>query len=269
MKKIVFSDIDRTLAIKEFVSEKNIDAIKKYQELGNLFVLVSGRVIPYVSSLSKKIKASKYVICTNGGVVYDYANNKVIYKLTIPFKVVEKLYNLACEKDLRIIIGGVNTTFVNKIKYPQRETIISDFTKTIYEENPITQVTISHPDKNVMHEVINEVQKFSAIEIINRHRSLYDESFEDGGNIWIDIATKNVSKGIAIKKLAEYLNVSLNDTVRIGDDLNDLPMFLEEGLNVAVENAIPDLKNKADFITASCDNDGVAMVLEKIIDKKI
>lgn len=269
MKKIVFSDIDRTLAIKEFVSEKNIDAIKKYQELGNLFVLVSGRVIPYVSSLSKKIKASKYVICTNGGVVYDYANNKVIYKLTIPFKIVERLYNLSCELDARIIIGGLNTTFANKVKYPERETAISCFTKIIYEENPITQVTISHFDKNVMYDVINEVQKIPEIEIINRHRSLYDESFDDGGNIWIDIASKNVSKGTAIKKLSEYLNVSLKDTVRMGDDLNDLPMFLEEGLNVAVENAIPDLKNKADFITSSCQDDGVATVLEKIIDKKI
>ena len=64
-------------------------------------------------------------------------------------------------------------------------------------------------------------------------------------------------------------NIDLKDTVRIGDDLNDLPMFLDKGLNVAVDNAMQDLKNKADFITLSCKNDAIAHLIEKIINNEL
>lgn len=269
MKKIIFSDIDRTLTSSNVVSLKNKDMIKKYIDLGNFFVLVSGRVIPYATSISKQIGASSYVICTNGAVVYDYNSKKIIYGEIISFDIVNKLYNLANEYDARIIFGGINTTYVNKLKYPENETLINYVTHEIYDNNPITQITISHPNREVTKKIINNVEKLPEIKILNRHRSLYDKTFKDNGNIWIDIASENVDKGKAIIKLLEYLNINLEDSVRIGDDLNDLSMFLDKGLNIAVENAIPDLKEKADYITKSCDCDGVAYALEKIIAEEI
>ena len=52
----------------------------------------------------------------------------------------------------------------------------------------------------------------------------------------------------------------------MGDDLNDLSMFLSEGLNVATKNGVLELKNKADYVTESCLNSGVAEILDKIMD---
>ncbi len=269
MKKIVFSDIDRTLATSSVVSKKNKEFIKKYVELGNNFVLVSGRVINYTSNIAKEISASNYVICTNGGVVYDYLNDKVIYKETIPFGIVEILYNISTRYEARLIFGGIKTTYTNKLKYPEKETLISKITSDIYDKNPVTQITISHKDSNVIKKIISDVEKISEIRILNKHRSLYDKTFKDNGNIWIDIAPVGVSKGKAIGKLLEHLNIKPEDTVRIGDDLNDLPMFLDKGINVAVDNAIPELKEKADYITRSCENNGVALVLDKIIKEEL
>ena len=65
----------------------------------------------------------------------------------------------------------------------------------------------------------------------------------------------------------EYID--LEDSVRIGDDLNDISMFFDKGLNVAVENAMPELKNKAHFITKSCENDGVAFTIKRVMSDKI
>ncbi len=269
MKKIIFSDIDRTLAIQGVISEENKESIKEYISNGNQFVLVSGRVIDYTSNISKKISASNYVICTNGGIVYDYLDNKVIYKETIPFGIVEILYNISTKYDARMIFGGIKTTYTNKIKYPNKETLISKITTDIYDNNPVTQITISHKSIDIIRKIIDEVEKISEIKILNRHRSLYDKTFNDNGNFWIDIASVNVSKGKAIIKLLEYLNLELKDSVRIGDDLNDLPMFLDEGVNVAVENAIPDLKDKADFVTKSCIDNGVAYAISKILNNEL
>ena len=55
----------------------------------------------------------------------------------------------------------------------------------------------------------------------------------------------------------------------MGDDLNDIPMFFDKGVNVAVDNAIYELKEKADIIAPACTLDGAASVIRDIIDEKI
>ena len=91
MKKIIFSDIDRTLAKEGVISNKNIKCISEYVSLGNLFVLVSGRTILYTKDISKKALASKYIICNNGAVAYDYEAEKIISMEKIPFDLVKNM----------------------------------------------------------------------------------------------------------------------------------------------------------------------------------
>lgn len=268
MKKIIFSDIDRTLAIEGVVSNKNVKYIKKYVDKENLFVLVSGRTILYTKNISAKVKASKYIICNNGAVTYDYENDKVISIEKIPFYLVKKVFDIANKHESRFIIGTKNNTYVNKKIY-ENEILIKDITKDFYDNNVICQITISNKDKEVIKKIIDEVIKINDIKITNKSRSLYDDSYITNGNIWIDITSKNVNKGKAVLNLLNYLNINLEDSVRIGDDLNDLSMFFDKGLNVAVENGMIDLKNKADFITKSCEEDGVSYAIGKIMNDEI
>ena len=72
---------------------------------------------------------------------------------------------------------------------------------------------------------------------------------------------------IKISEIEDFKNHPYK--VELGDDLNDLPMFLDKGLNVAVDNAMQDLKNKADFITLSCKDDAIAHLIEKIINNEL
>lgn len=139
----------------------------------------------------------------------------------------------------------------------------------MYDSNPITQITISDKDINIISKIIDEVDKLKEIKILNRHRSLYDSTFKGNDNIWIDIASASVNKGKTVKKLLEYLNINLEDSVRIGDDLNDLSMFFGKGLNVAVQNAIPLLKQKANYITRSCLESGISSVIMKLINDEL
>ena len=70
-------------------------------------------------------------------------------------------------------------------------------------------------------------------------------------------------KGEALKFLAEHYNIPIENTVAVGDNLNDLPMILAAGTGVAVENAVEEFKKHADDICPSCDDGGVADVIEK------
>ena len=78
-------------------------------------------------------------------------------------------------------------------------------------------------------------------------------------------SNSNCSKGNALKIVSKYLNIPIENTVAIGNDKNDISMFEVAGLSVAVANASDDIKNKADHITLSNDEDGVAIFLEELI----
>ena len=79
---------------------------------------------------------------------------------------------------------------------------------------------------------------------------------------YLEILPAGVSKGNALKYLAEYLRIPLREIIAVGDNLNDVEMLSEAGLGVAMGNAHPELKKVADHVTDSNDNDGVAKLIE-------
>ena len=74
---------------------------------------------------------------------------------------------------------------------------------------------------------------------------------------------KGDDKGAALKYIADYYKIPLENTVAVVDNLNDLPMIEAAGTGVAVANALEELKTYADEVCPSCDDDGIAFVIRK------
>lgn len=85
-------------------------------------------------------------------------------------------------------------------------------------------------------------------------------------NQLIQIMPVNASKEQAISKLCDIYNLEADSVIVFGDDHNDIGLFKMFGYSVAMGNAIPELKELADEITESNDQDGVALILEKLIE---
>ena len=149
------------------------------------------------------------------------------------------------------------------------QTIFTSLDKTLYDNIDATQVVIYGPDKEKILDIEKIISEMKDLSVINKSRALYDNNFINNKNYWLDIVPLGSNKGDGVLKMCKYLNVPLKDTVRVGDDLNDLPMFFDEGLNVCVDNGMFELKQKAGFITKSCAEDGVAYLLENIIEEKL
>jgi Cof subfamily protein (haloacid dehalogenase superfamily) len=81
----------------------------------------------------------------------------------------------------------------------------------------------------------------------------------------IEINSREATKGNALKKLAEYLEIPLESTVAFGDDTNDISMLREAGIGVAMGNSDKTVKQVADCITDDCDNDGVAHAINHFL----
>ena len=74
---------------------------------------------------------------------------------------------------------------------------------------------------------------------------------------------KSAGKMQALRQLADMLNIQLSENMAFGDDLNDIEMLTGCGYGVAVENAVPEVKQVADSICESNDDDGVAKYIEQ------
>ena len=85
---------------------------------------------------------------------------------------------------------------------------------------------------------------------------------------FLEVTKLGIDKGVAIKKLAENLKISIDEVIAVGDSFNDLPMLKVAGLSVAVDNANEEIKKQVDFITKSNNDGGMAYLIEKFIFNK-
>ena len=86
-----------------------------------------------------------------------------------------------------------------------------------------------------------------------------------GYDSWLTIGNLNSNKGSALVTLANYFTIPICDTVAIVNDYNDIPMLKEAGIGICVDNSLDEVKQYANYITLSNDEDGVADALEKVL----
>lgn len=269
MIKAIFIDIDGTLRNSEReLSIKTINTIKKVTEKGILVILCSGRPRKYTEKVSRECFASKYIITSSGGNIFDYEQNKVIYINKMDKEAIIKLYEIANPADVRFIMNVGEGRVVNKVKHPDQEIKLGEDIRSFVYNNDVVQCTIADSDFDKIKNLIPKLEQVENVEIKNRHKSLLDIKFKDDKTIFCDIANIDCNKGTAIKKLLEILNIKKEEAIAIGDDNNDLSMFEQVGYKVAVANAIDIVKEKADEITLSNDDDGVAVFLEKLLENR-
>ena len=266
MIKAIFIDIDGTLRdSNRNLSAKTIEIIKKVTKKRIFVILCSGRPRKYTEQISRECFASPYIITSSGGNIYDYEQNKTLYVNKMNKEAIIKLYKIANPEDVRFIMNVGEGRVVNKVKHPDQETKLEEDIKEFVYKNDVVQCTIADSNFDKIKNLIPKIEEVENVEIKNRHKSLLDTKFKDDKTIFCDIANIDSNKGNAVKKLLEILNIKKEETIAIGDDINDLSMFEQVGYKVAVDNAINIVKENADEITLSNDKDGVALFLDKML----
>ena len=120
-------------------------------------------------------------------------------------------------------------------------------------------------DKNALENAIKKLNNMENIETSGICNYLYRTKDKKYESAYIDIMKKGVSKRNAINIVADQLGIKQEEIIVMGDGKNDIPMFEGVGLSVAMENAVDEVKGKADYITASNNDDGVAKAIKKFI----
>lgn len=266
--KILVLDIDGTLTnSKKEVSDRTKKALHEAQEKGVIVTLASGRPtqgIKYVADEIELAKYGGYVLSFNGGVITNYQTKEVIFEKVMPDGIIPFLYNEAKKSNFAILsyLDDVIVTETPDNQYIEYEAFLNrmkvvkvdDFVDTL--RAPVTKcLMVGDPDKLVVEE---ERLKKKLGERLSIYRS---EPF------FLEIVPLNIDKAKSLEKLLKYLNLNREEMIACGDGFNDCSMIEYAGLGVAMCNAQPSVKEMADVVTLTNDEDGVAMVVEDYILK--
>ena len=266
--KMIVTDLDDTLLTSDKkISPEDLEAIKKAQEKGVKFVLCSGRPTFAMRGLAKEIEAEKYesyILSFNGSIITDCKTNENIFEASLEKEDLHLMYDFAKKHNTHIltyindeIISETESEYidveVDLTKMPHR--VVKSF-KEYVNCGAVKCMLLSEPT------YLKEVEKELKKEYGDKYSIAISKPF------FLEVTKLGIDKGVAIKKLAENLKISIDEVIAVGDSFNDLPMLKVAGLSVAVDNANDEIKKQVDFITKSNNDGGMAYLIEKFIFNK-
>lgn len=293
MYKLVAIDLDGTMLNKYgIITENTKNVIKKVQEKGVEVIIASGRPINSVKNFSKEINSQKYFISGNGAITYDIKNDKILYenilnknKVLQVIKICEEnsiYYNVYTENGIIAKNLNYNTLYYYKenINKSEENKTHINIVENIYDyiENrneKILKIMICDGSKPIFNSIMKKIREITDIEILDvshMSRKIIKQGTEEIAleYFYTEISAKDVDKWNALEKLIELMNITKEEVVTIGDNANDIKMLKNAGLGVAMGESAPYVKECANEVTTSNDNDGVAVILEKIfLDKNV
>lgn len=269
MYKLVALDMDGTLLDNnKTIPEENVRAIKEASENGVKIVLATGRPLigikKYLDILGLNSE-DDFSIIFNGALIQNNNNKKIISKTLLNHDDLIYFYNLSKKfnicmnvftKDSCLSYKSGNYSIL-EAKWSNIDIEIVDFNNS-YKNIEIAKIIFADEP-----ELISKVEN----NLDNNITSKY--GIAKSAPYFMEFFNKEINKGIAVKKYADSLNIHKDEIICIGDAGNDIEMIKYAGLGVAMNNAFPEVKNIADYITLSNEDTGVAHVIDKFILSKL
>ena len=268
MIKLIAIDLDGTLLKDDkTISDKNRETLMKAKEQGIKVVLCTGRplnsVVGHLETLNL-LDEGDYAVTFNGGLIQRNDTGEVISKELMSYDDVVTLYELTQELDLPLdIVAGSEVLTVQ----PQPETCQSLYHTLnpllTYKDIPLEEVS----KEGSYNKMVCAVPSEAIEEKMPLIPACYHERYNivRSGEFIFEFLPKTVSKGFGLKRLGEILDIKPEEMMALGDEENDLSMIEFVGLGVAMENGSDVVKNSAQHITVTNEEDGVAVAVEKFV----
>lgn len=267
MYKLIAIDMDGTL-LKEnkTITTKTKEALKAANNEGVKIVLTSGRPIQGIKDYLNELQLTgedDYVIGLNGALICNCSDYSIISSNeTLKGKDLKYIYNKVKELKTYFHAFTRNEDLVNiesKFSEDEEKRInlkvrVVEFLTEIKDDDEILKVVLEE-EKEVLNKITSQIPK----ELFEEYNVIRSVDF------MLEFMKKGCNKATGIEKLAQYLGISKEEIIAIGDASNDKEMIEYAGLGVAMGNAEDEIKMLANFITKSNEEDGVAYVIDKFI----
>lgn len=264
--KLLVLDIDGTLTnSQKEITKETKRAIKQIQERGHKVMLASGRPTPGMRRFEKELELEKYggyLLSFNGGRIINCRTGEVVFQKMFPSILLPQAYRFAKDNKCglitylgdRIISAGPSDQYIELESRINGMPVVpvNDFLGFVdFEVNKLLMT--AEPERAEKYvEILN--QKYG--DMISVYRS---EPF------FIEWMPKGIDKATSIDRMLSTVGLTRENTICCGDGYNDLTMIEYAGVGVAMANAQEKVKETADYITASNDEDGIVQVIDEFI----
>lgn len=264
--KLLVLDLDGTLTNqKKEITPYTRDTLKKAQEAGVRIVLASGRPTYGVAPLADLLELDKYggyILSYNGGEIIDWKTGEMMYKNLLDPAVLPHLYSCAKEHGFSILSydGKYVLTEYPEDKYVQHEARLN---KMEIKKVDNFLKAISHPIAKCL--IVGDPQPLAALEIKMAEQLKDKMGVFRSEPFFLELVPKGIDKALSLGVLLQEIGLVREEMIAIGDGYNDLSMIQFAGMGIAMSNAQQVVKDNADFITLSNEEDGVAYAVNKFI----
>lgn len=236
--KLIALDMDGTLLTSgDEVSPYTETVIKQALDQDIHVVLSTGRTLSTSYPFGQALDLDSYIITCNGGEIWTMQKTLVEENL-MDAKIIEKMWFLGQEQDVTMWMVSTDEVYRNK-----------------------------RPDDFYIHKWLKfgyHTSKQESLDYLLKELS-YMENVELTNSLPmnIEINPKGVHKANGLKRVCKELGLTMENVMAVGDSLNDMKMIQQAGVGVAMGNAQEAVKQTADFITTTNDDDGVGQAIER------
>lgn len=265
--KMICLDIDGTLLNSQHrISETTKEVIQTVSSKMQIpVILVSARMPKGILFLLEELKVRSPIICYSGALIVD-EKNEILSNINIPILELKHILKLIREMGIHISLYKDDEWYVEKIdKWAEQEGRITNMTPFIANFDDLACLWEKEkvgPNKILCMADCGKIKELKAkIKACNfNNLNVYLSK-----PTYLEIMPSSASKTSAIEVLCKKYNIQSSEIIAIGDNFNDINMIEFAGLGIAMGNAPDEVKQYADYITLSNDEDGVAKAIKKYI----
>ena len=264
--KIVFIDVDGTLiSYKKYLPDSAIMAIKTARNHGHKIVLCTGRSAVQIIPEIFNIGFDGYILGNGAYIAYQ---KKLIKHTPIPENVCDDIKKYFLEKDIAYYLETNDGLFLSDNFEEKGNMAFKKYARFLGNKDYMN-VTCYDTLIGITSKPFNE-HKVNRISYVLDSKRTYEDTMEafpmlnhgvwGGANInpiFGYLCMKNISKGDGIKEILDVCDISVYDSISIGDSNIDISMFNNTNYSVCMGNGSDDAKRLANYVTDDLDNDGL------------
>lgn len=261
-------DLDGTLTNHDkVVTPKTRKALLQAEAEGVVIILASGRPTYGIEPVAECLELDKrggYILSYNGGNIVNAKTGEKLFAQFLPDEVIPILYRYAKEKN-HALLGYAGNEIITEMpddQYVKEESRINKM--NIRKVENLFEALEPHPTKLLMTgdpaDMLKAENELS--EILGDRMDIFRSA-----PFFLELVPKGIDKAKSLLRLLSKINLTPADMIAFGDGYNDLSMLKLAGMGVAMQNAAPEVRAEADYITLSNEEDGVAAALEHFCKK--
>jgi len=267
--QLIALDLDGTLLNSDLkITDYTVNVLNEVMAQGKEVVICTGRTLAELPIEFLQMPQIKYYITSNGAVIWDRHQIRMIYENPIPTEDVQNLMTILQPFDLRIELFALGRVFIDQYCYDH-----------LHEYGGGNHVEFLHGSRTPVPEIKTFIREFDEpVDKFNlffktpeERKQAWDQCVALGFNVTssfeqnMEVNSKTANKGTALKNLVNRLNIDVSKVMVVGDQLNDMTMLRYAGHPIAMGNAVDEIKSLATYITKTNDEDGVAFAVKKLV----